>query len=388
MINRAFTLCLAVLLWTGLVAPHQAFANEAQCEALFASQEKAQLAEETPEQFAQRIASVNSLVYKISEGRQLFLQMISARDPEKPVFLLLPGINRGWLKTDPAFQNLAKFGNGVVTMNFSTQPLSVNTLPDGVKPAFENKVFSLQDLAFEVESLISFLQENGVKNVIPVTLSYSGILAPYLNKRPLSIDTVPMTSMAATNPEVDKSRQTLNFMASFNPFFGSSIASSMMRMGYYKNWSNQIDSTIKTFGLNPARREDMIEGYVSMSVAAEGSSWDFEKLSSNRRVFIFASGESPSLLADQMATARKFLETHGDTLIIVINESGHVIPTDQPMMFASVIDAVGTTALSSARGVVVMTPSTGKSILIPAEQANTFFNNMAPYLKQKEEKPQ
>ena len=128
-----------------------------------------------------------------------------------------------------ATQNLIKRGFGVATFNFSTQPLSVAQLAEKEEPYFKSHDVSLKDLAEETAAIAGALKKQyGIDNVIPVSLSYSGAVSPFIKGYKLMIETVPMTSAAAENPQLEQYRQMLKAGEVWNPVFGPGITRSDM----------------------------------------------------------------------------------------------------------------------------------------------------------------
>jgi pimeloyl-ACP methyl ester carboxylesterase len=258
-------------------------------------------------------------------------------------------------------QVLAHQGFGGATFNFSTQPFSVSTLNKGESPFFRRKNPKLQDLAAEVEAVANLLREKGFANIIPVSLSYSGAVSAHLKGFPLVLETVPMTSTAATNPQLEKFRQTLKAGELFNPIFGPGITRSLLDQAYRKQWTQQTEAITKQFNLPADRKEDMIEGYTSMSRAAEGFDWKDVRLDSKtRRVFVLAGNEAPTLLRNQIQTFQRLMSERNDALMFLVLESGHVVPAEQPIAYASLIRLLVTNKIGISSGVVIVKPSTGE----------------------------
>jgi hypothetical protein len=319
---------------------------------------------------------IKSFFVQIEEGRQLFTQVIAPSKPSKPTLLLMPGVNRSVLADEPAVQSLVDQGFGIVTFNLSTQPLSVATLPQGVKPSFMKKEYGLKDLASEVESLVTQLSAQGVQNIVPVSLSYSGAISPYLSHFKVLIDTVPLTSMAAFNPQLEQVRQSLKSAELFNPFFGPGITRRMLDESYRSQWRIQVPAISQQYNLPAERAPEMIEGYTMMSRATEGFAWTNVELKPDvRHVLVLAGGEGPSLLKNQLETFRHMLKTQQNALMYLILESGHIIPADQPKAYAGVLSEV-IDGKAPTSGIVVIKPSADTRQVITREQAEAFIDSV------------
>jgi pimeloyl-ACP methyl ester carboxylesterase len=310
-------------------------------------------------------AAVEKLNLNLSPNRLISLELVKGSDPKLPTLLFLPGVNRSLLAKEKALQLLAKKGFGVATMNFSVQPFSVSQLEESVAPEFLSKNYTLEDLAVEVDAVAAELQQDyKIKNIIPVSISYSAAVSSFLKKYPLIIDAAPMTASAAVNPDLENYRTMLKAGEIFNPIYGPAITRSLLDQTYYTNWVKQVDGIVSQFDLNADRKPDMIKGYASLSRAAEGFVWDLSKTSKEtKRVFVLGRNDSTLLLKNQVELALKALEAHADVLVFVVNDSGHVIPNDQPEAYASVLTYVTTKKLKGVNGVFEVEPgnSTPKS---------------------------
>ena len=335
-----------------------------QCTDLF-EPEKINLAGETLEDLARRFTLTENLVLKLAENRMLSVNYIPA-PKGKPTFLLLPGVNRSFSLDEPAVQLLGKLGNGVITFDFSTQPLSVVNLDKNVKPYFEKQKVTLEDLVQEVENLIASFKVRGVENIIPVSLSFSGAVTPYLKGFPLIIETVPMTSNAATNPELATNIQKLRSLEIFNPFLGPVINRNLLDLGYRQQWSQQVDRIVGLYKLPEDKKKSMIEGYLSMSKAAEGFDWknvDIPK--DTRRAFLVAENESPSLLRNQLETFLRLSKSNKNVFLFMVKKSGHILPSDQPLAYGIL--------LSNVLGHIEFTDELGGGFFDPETKQMTFM---------------
>ncbi len=322
------------------------------------------------------MADIEKLTLKMANDRVVAVEIVKPKNPKSPTFLFLPGVNRGLLASDEALETLASQGFGVVAMNFSVQPLSVNLLDKNVKPGFLSKSYSLEELGQEADALTALVKKNyNLQNIIPVSISYSGAVSSTLKNYPFIIDAVPMTSSAAVNPELESYRSTLKAGEIWNPVFGPGITRSLLDQAYYGQWSSQVDSMIKTFKLSDDRKSDMISGYTVMSRAAEGFVWDVTK-SSTKRVFLFARNDSAGLLKDQLNFVQKQLDTNANMLAFVVNDSGHVMPNDQPAAYASILASVTNGSMKDASGIVEYDPGTSKTKAYKGAEAKKYIKDL------------
>lgn len=323
-------------------------------------------------------AKIENFNFKMSQSRLISFELVRAKNSELPTLLFMPGVNRSLLANDEALERLAEQGFGIVTMNFSTQPFSVSALPKSVIPDFKNRTYTFEDLNAEVVALSNELKKNfEIKTIIPVSISFSSAASSTLQSFPFIIDAVPMTSSAAVNPELEAYIAYLRSTEIFNPVFGPGITRSLLDQAYAQKWREQVDSIVEDFGLNSERKADMIEGYSVSSRASEGFKWDLAKTSKDtRRVFIFARNDSPTLLKSQLQLFLKAMETTPNALAFVINESGHVVPNEQPEAYANVLTYLLTKNIQSVSGIFDIKPDSDKSKFYTGAEAKKYIQSI------------
>ncbi len=328
--------------------------------------------------FKPSFAETETYHLNMGPNRLVSFEYIKAKNSKMPTFLFLPGVNRGLLASDEALQTLAGLGYGIAAMNFSTQPISVSALKDGVIPHFKSSTYKLDDLNTEVTALSDELKKSfGVKNVIPVSISFSSAVSSSLKNFPFIIDAVPMTSSAAVNPELEAYITYLKSGEIFNPIYGPAITRSLLDQAYRSKWSTQVDSMITEFDLNKSRRSDMIEGYTVFSRASERFVWDLSKTNAEtRRVFIFASDDSESLLKDQLQLFLKAMDKTPNALAFLVKDSGHVVSSDQPVAYASILNYLMTNNLSQVSGIYEVKPGENKRKLYSGAEAKKYINEL------------
>lgn len=300
----------------------------------------------------------------------LALQIHPPSSANKPTYLLLPGVNRSALLTDPESQALFADGSGVVAMNFKAHPFSLAELPADESPAFLDQPVTLKSLAQEIEQVRDRLKtEYGIRNVIPVSLSFSGAVSPYLSGFPLVIEVVPMTSTAAFNPTLESFRK----LWSLNPFLGRSV----IDQAYRSTWSPQVDRITAEFNLPTVRRAQMIEGYMALTHATEGAAWDDTPLDKKvTRFFVLGINESASLFKHQVTTILRLLSEGHDVHLVLIQEAGHLLFAEQPATYAKVLQNIGR-AKTAKPTVLILTPSTGEETRLNGEPALDYLRKLS-----------
>lgn len=346
-------------------------------QAFFTEQEIAMLA--LQRDFEVRFSQQKVANLRMSEGRTIHSQLIPPREG-MPVFLFMPGSNRGLTVDHPALLTVSGLGYGVATFNFSTQPMSVSALPKGERPHFRDQRLSIEDFARETEFVADRLRAAGHQEIIPVSLSYSGAASPFLKGFHRVIDTVPMTSSAATDPVSDFGRRM--FRATMPGPFGQAFARGILLSKYRDHWQDQVKGILKQFPeLDATRADDMVQGYARMSEASEGTSWkNVNAASVSHHTYMFAMGEGPVLLRDQLSTFRRLLTEREDALLYLVGEAGHLIPSDQPHAYAVILHAVaqGTAGLKS--GIIMVDPKEGKVTPLEKADALKFIDEVLPQL--------
>lgn len=323
-------------------------------------------------------AKIDTYHLNMGTNRLVSFEFVKAKNSKLPTFLFLPGVNRGLLANDEALETLAAQGYGIVAMNFSTQPISVSELEKNVVPHFRTTTYKLDDLNTEVTALSDELKKNfGVKNIIPVSISFSSAVSSTLKNFPFIIDAVPMTSSAAVNPELEAYITYLKSGEIFNPIFGPGITRSLLDQAYARKWSEQVDSMIENFDLNKDRRADMIEGYSVFSRASERFVWDLNKTAADtRRVFIFAMDDSPELLKNQLQLFLKAMDKTPNALAFIVKDSGHVVSSDQPEAYASILSYLTTTNVQNVNGIFEVKPGADKRKLYSGAEAKKYIKDL------------
>jgi hypothetical protein len=352
---------LASIAATLLAFASPALAKSAQCHALFKTSIK------TPQE---RFDEAQTFTVEMSPGRRVFAQIVAPSSPDQPVFLIMPGANRNLLLNEPGQLALINKGFGVAVMSFSVQPFSVTALGEGVRPEFRTKQLTLKDFAAETEKVARSIQAAGYKNVVPVSLSYSGSVSPYLQGFPLVIETAPMTSQAAASPQAAQYHSMLRAGELFNPFFGPAITRNLLDTSYRMNWKAQAQKMVDEFKLPADRVDDFVEGYTALSRASEDATWENIPLpSQTKRVFILAGLEEPGLFKDEVQTFKRLYKDRKDLQLFITLNASHIIGHSQPAMFAQLLEMATSQTSTFTGGVAFVNPATGEFRQVVGSQA-------------------
>ena len=309
-----------------------------------------------------------AIEFRAGAGQVMAVDLFLPKEPKQATFLLLPGVNRGLLPTDQAVTKLRGLGFGVALFNLSEQPLSIAKLANNEQPLFLKQNKSLSDLAVDTQKLAKFIrQQIGAESkIIPVSLSYTGAISARLKDFDLIIDVVPMTSSAGANPDLEKYRDSLKLAEFWNPIFGPSVTRSLLDSAYRTKWEPQADKMIEQFDLPKARKEEMVLGYTSLSRASEGFVWPeaMPNQGGTRRIFILAGDDSKVLLKNQLETFSKYLDSQSNALLILVQKSGHVIPSEQPEIYVQILSQIASGELNLKSAVIELTPGQPSQSLV------------------------
>lgn len=312
-----------------------------------------------------RLKGAETFVLPMGPGRLVAVQYVKPADSTHPTFILMPGVNRAFEINEPGPLSLIAQGFGVASLTFSTQPHAIALLDAKERPYFEKTQPTLQDFANEVSTVAAELTKRGESSaLIPVSLSFSGSVSPYLQGFPLVIDSAPLTDEAAANAEGPRARRMIRGTQIFNPIFGEAVARTMINAGYEMVWKGQAANILKLFPNLPASREsDFIKGYSAMSRAQEDKSWANapDSPAGTRRMMMIGSEESPSLLKNQLESFDRLHAARPESVLFVINGAEHNIPSSTPSTYAALLAVASQSGFMPQGGIVLVTPPTKES---------------------------
>ncbi len=328
---------------------------------------------------------IKSVDRRLSEAKNLglrtplgvnFVQIIAPAKKSFPTLLLLPGVNL--LMAELNLRALVEKGFGVVSVQFSSQAFSVNQLETQELKSFRERNPSMQDYANETTQIVNYLNEDlGIKNIIPVGLSFSGAISAQLKGFPLIIESVPMTSTKAAVPMADQFRSMLKAAESLNPFLGPTLSRSAIDQAYHSVSANRADSMIAKYHFSAEKRADFALGFTKMAHASEDFDWkNLEIPKETARVMIVAAKEDSLLLKDQILNYQRLVREQYNIALIIFSETGHIIPQEQPEAYAQVLNMIVPKseklrqANAPLSGVMIMDPSTGVLTQLSASAAD------------------
>ncbi|WP_415062223.1 alpha/beta hydrolase [Bdellovibrio sp.] len=261
---------------------------------------------------------------------------------DAPTLILLPGVNRSLNSSDRSVRMLADLGWNLVMPSLSAHPLSIQGLKSSETPYFvlDNRTRA-KEFAKDIEELVAYL---GVKKSIPVTLSYSSSVGAFLDPElfPHVIETVPLGTATEANPEAAKNAELWENWLRLNPFMAPIWIRQFRDQAYTTHWSKTVDENLKAdpefYGENP-RVSDIKAGYVTIARAVEDfdlTQWKFDS-EKRTRDFVFAGKENEERLKNQIEAVKSYLASGKPVRVLVVENAGHILPSDQPRIYASAI---------------------------------------------------
>lgn len=275
---------------------------------------------------------------KLDHGRYVTYESIKVKGAKYTV-ILLPGINRN-LQSEtesPFFAALKREKLNVVTIATSSHPQSISQIPEDETFIGFEKNMTARDYAEEVEAVAKALK---LRFPYVASLSYSSSILSELDSNLFGglIETVPMGDpVEGLSGQIKSGRDAQDWLKITNPFFGPSIVRSQRDSAYKSQWKasveNRLEQDPEFYGPNP-NIESIVEGYVSLARAAE----DYRIVKTDLsvpRIWILASDESEERFALQLkAVQNDFKKFKGNSSLLVVAGSGHVLPADKPVAAA------------------------------------------------------
>jgi pimeloyl-ACP methyl ester carboxylesterase len=276
-------------------------------------------------------------------------------DDSKPTLLLLPGIFRGLEKEEEALRTLEASKVNFVAIHFSTHNKSILWLEENETPYFDGGLphFTPEKFAREVEAVAHQLE---LQKPIIVSLSYSAVVVPYLDSTqfPYVVQVAPMGRHDESNLIGGAVQKNWEDWLALNPYIGREGV--LVAKNYYLHmiWNPVVlflasqmpslqDSTIFTH---------QVDGFVSMNFAAEPfdiSQTNFRK-TGKKFAWVVAESEDPTRAYFQAAAIKKYLASldqatyeksiFGKQGVYIIKGSSHLIPQDQPALYAGALSEV------------------------------------------------
>lgn len=287
----------------------------------------------------------------------------------KPTFFMLPGSIRGMRSTDKMLELIGQDGFGWVSINYSRHPesLVIRSKEDSGRPMTPRKddqMYSRGDIIREIEAVRSFVRNQlGVSDIIPVTLSFSGMLSPHFKNEKVMFEMVPMTSTDAAAPEAAAYRQSLEMGRLLNPFFGEAAMRMALDEAYRSVWGQRVREYSDRGEIPRSLIREATEAYVELVRTSEGVDLlksDNPAQGSVRRVFILAENESPALLRHQLERFEQVRRDDSRTLLVMVKNAGHVVTHEQPQVMAEIFKALHERLKDSRGGILEANPLTGQ----------------------------
>ncbi len=277
---------------------------------------------------------------QLASNRLAYIEYIAPQNNQLPILLLGPGVNRGVMSFDRLLSSLKKRGYGMVALHFSTLPHSVAALGTDEKPFFEEESFEMKDYAEEMEAVGLWAKQRFQREVIPVTLSFSGAPSSLLKGFNKIIDLAPMVSLEHARPTLYFYYNNLRLANMFNPF-GAAVIRAAMDQTYRPVWRPKTEEMIQGFNFDLELEDNIMEGYMTSSRTLEGFEWEAKNTpSQTKRVFVLAEEEAESLLKGQVEVLKEFFDTNKKTGCFFVRDASHAVSFSHPVTTAIIIDKV------------------------------------------------
>ncbi len=276
-------------------------------------------------------------------------------DENKPTLLLLPGIFRGLEKEEEALRTLEASKINFVAIHFSTHNKSILWLEKNETPYFDGGLphFTPEKFAREVESVSTQLE---LQKPIIVSLSYSAVVIPFLDSEqfPFVVQVAPMGRHDESNLIGGAVQKNWEDYLALNPFLGREGV--LVAKNYYLHtvWNPVVMFLASQMPSlqDPDIFTHQVDGFVSMNFAAEPfdiSQTNFRK-TGKKFAWVVAESEDPTRAYFQAAAIKKYLasidrETYQKSIfgkkgVFIIKGSSHIIPQDQPALYAGALNEI------------------------------------------------
>lgn len=260
------------------------------------------------------------------------------KGPEEPVLLLLPGIFRGFLSADKMTPELVAADLPFILMHFAEQADSVVLTPHNSEADFSQ--VDLKTLTEEVSSVAAELR---LRKVIPVTISYSGLLTQALDpvRFPVVIEVAPMAKDTDEYPPaLVQYYEWWETWVKTMPYGAAWLlnAKKVQLGSYWRKYLNQQKNRLPQLSDDEVMNQ-AVQGYTALSLAADGfdlRKQDFKK--GPQRFFILGEQESPYRAEIQNEAVSEYQRQTGHNgNVVVIKGAGHLVPIDQPAAYVGAL---------------------------------------------------
>lgn len=269
---------------------------------------------------------------KMAEGRIITAEYQKVKGATETL-VLLPGINRSLeMQSEDAFYTAARsYKINVLTLASSSHPRSVQALGPNETAYFQNHTMTLSDYAAEVEFAIAQLK---ISKPFVSSLSYSTAILNQLDPKKFSgfIEMVPMGDPVEGADALTKSGRDYQDLLMLNPFMVSYVRA-QRDSAYKSSWTKSVEDRLagdpEFYGPHP-RKDDIIEGYVSLARAAENFRLNRTSFPVKKH-FVLVDQELEERFNFQLTAAQtENKNANGAASLLIVAKSGHVLPSEKP----------------------------------------------------------
>lgn len=274
-------------------------------------------------------------VLEVQPGEKVYYHSVIT-NKSKPTLVLLPGIYRGLNDDDEIIKILKRKKVNYVAIHFSGHPASILQLKENETAVFATgKGLTSEMLAHEVEAVVSELK---IKTPIAVSLSYSSTVVAYLNPNifPTVIETAPLGAFGEDDPLGTAQRKAWTDWLKLWPGNHFWLEAAQDK-AYRDHWAPVAYERAEDY--ENIDSELLTAGYMAMARAIENYDLRLQDFSNQpRRIWIFAENENEYRRQIQDEAVQIYNDAaKSSTTPIVIADSGHIIPTEQPKAYAAAL---------------------------------------------------
>ncbi len=274
-------------------------------------------------------AQITTRLVSMSADRSLLVHYyVSEHSQNENIYILAPGVNRGFLKNDALLKKLKSRGLNFVAFHFSTQPHSIIQKSESSLFHHMDVNYKTSDYLAEFKFIIEWAKNKFNLVPIPVSLSFSGSVSSYLSDLDVVIDISPITSQRDAAAEVANYRDFLLQANMLNPY-KDFIVRNAMDYTYSLEWLPKTKDFISKNNISENYKDIILEGYLHSSRSLETFKWTInDKI--KKRIILIGQRESESLKKAQLKLVKSYLDKNIDITCFIVKNTGHAVPIESP----------------------------------------------------------
>ena len=273
------------------------------------------------------------LKFRMDEGRIVTAEHQVVAGAKNTV-VLLPGINRSLeMNSEKEFFAAAKkYKINILAIATSSHPRSIAELNSDETAYFQSNTMTLKDYADEVEFVVKRLK---IVKPYVASLSYSAAILSQLNSKIFAgyIEMVPMGDPVEGADAMTKLGRDNQDFLKLNPFMIGYVRA-QRDSAYNSSWSSSVKQRLAQdenfYGPSP-RVSDIVEGYASLARASEDFRLNRVRFEAPRHFILVDQEEKERFEFQITAVQNENHRLNGQNAFLLVGNSGHVLPSDQPL---------------------------------------------------------